>query len=943
MKFNFRAWVWMVVVTGAASQVLAVDPRLERAISLNDYTDIDFHGGSFDGKSFVAAPLVRARLNQASFKNCNFAAADFADADVVGADFTGADLSNARLAGVRHLWLAKLDGTRLGDLTGVDLHGADLTTVQFGGFQAYEANLSHVDLSGVSLEHSHLVRANLTGAKLPNAGMSYADCRLANLSAADVTGADLNLTAFNGANLSGVIGLGSARGTWRWSLDTQLPEGVDKSPIYDEPYTAEKLESDEYNSTDHDLSQIALAGKDLHGKSLTYCTLPKDLTGTNFDSAKLTKCLAVGANFTGADVGGADFTFALLANADLSHAVQLGKSDFTQAYLDGAKVIQADAAGIVLQEAYLPGADFHLANLTGANFRRANLHGANLSHADLSGADLSDADVTAANFSGARLDGVNLTLVIGLSQKQLASAASYDKQTIPPRMRRVPKTKPVNDAVGSVPSALPELPAGDSWSTDEPVLDHPPQVDGEELPPVFSRHIKWLATRIGFMLIPALAAMLLVRILVAVGKGLVAAIQGDETPATRRLVGSSARSAEVSAVQPRPGISNGRVILAFFKLAILGTGLGMFYFNCVLPQKVAARSAGWVRTPCLITVSESVIPTAEDDSFFPWHLEYQYRDPQSHQPREGTRFNFNPKFTFVGSDDPAARNAYVPGTRTYCYVDPQDASNAVLQRSIGHGGPAVAVSLGLIAFGLYLTVGRLFAVKGTAGIPPDHLNLLDNATINRSGLPLGYPPPPAVHGPISYRSTELRLQQYVGMLKAAMFFVTVAVTAGLGLYFFGGRGLIWLTSIIPGVIAFFMAVAAFRRLKKLTAPAVELVLIRPLEQGKSVDLQWALTGNAGAVDLLNISLVGHEEATYRRGTDTLTDKRALPDEPLLQARNAGRSGHGESSINLSPSHMHTFTARNNVLRWELKVEISTPAGIVQDLFPVIIYPAGATQ
>jgi hypothetical protein len=41
--------------------------------------------------------------------------------------------------------------------------------------------------------------------------------------------------------------------------------------------------------------------------------------------------------------------------------------------------------------------------------------------------------------------------------------------------------------------------------------------------------------------------------------------------------------------------------------------------------------------------------------------------------------------------------------------------------------------------------------------------------------------------------------------------------------------------------------------------------------------------------------------------------------------------------------MHTFTARNNVLRWELKVEISTPAGIVQDLFPVIIYPAGATQ
>jgi uncharacterized protein YjbI with pentapeptide repeats len=951
MKHIFRALVWMVAVVGMTGRLLAddpaVDPRLERAGTLNDYTDIDFHGGDFDGKSFVGAPLVRARLSKGSFKNCNFAAADFADADVAGADFSGADLSSARLAGVKHLWLAKLDNARLADLTGVDLHGANLTVAQLDGIQAYGANLSNADLTGTSLSHAHFIRANLTAAKLAHAAMDYADCRLAKLQAADLSQANLNLTAFNSANLAGAIGVGTAEGTWRGSADTQLPPGIDKPPIYDEPYTADQLAGEDYSSVDHDLTQIALAGKDLHGKSLTYCQLPVDLTNINFNTAKLTKCLAVGANFSGTDLGSVDFTSAVLANADLSRARQLGRADFTQAYLEGAKFTHADAAGIVLQDAYLLHADFSGANLGGANLRHTNLQRARFFQADLSGADLSDADVTDADFTAAKLDGVNLTLVIGLTNAQLAKAASYDRQSLPPRMRDMPTIARPGFAGSSKSgaAAMPDLPDGAAWPNDAPVLDHPPAVDGEELPPVFTRHVKWTARRVGLMMIPALASLLLLRVMLSVGAGLVAAVQGDQSPAIRRIAGTASGTGGADAAQAPPPSGNpvGRAIVAIFKLSVLFTGLGMFYFNCVVPTKVAASSAGWTRTPCLITVSESVMPGDDDDTFFPWRLNYRYRDPQTHQPRQGSRFNFNPRFTFAGSDHPSVSSMYAVGTRTYCWVDPRDSSTAVLQRSVGHAGASEGVSLGLIGFGLYLTVGRLLAPRGIVGVPQDHLNLLDKSRINQSGLPLGYPPPPAVPGPVSYRSTELRLSQYAGMLRAALFVATVAVTVGMGLCLFGGHGWVWLTAGIPGVIAFFMILAVFRRLKKLTAPAVELVLARPLQPGKSVDLQWALTGNAGAVDALNIAMVGHEEATYRRGTDTVTDRRALPDEPLLQVGNAGRLRQGKSIISLGLSHMHTFTAKNNVLRWELKVEIATAAGNVQDLFPVIIYPAGAIK
>jgi uncharacterized protein YjbI with pentapeptide repeats len=147
-----------------------------------------------------------------------------------------------------------------------------------------------------------------------------------------------------------------------------------------------------------------------------------------------------GAKLADVAASGATFDYARLRGADLSRA-KLLKITAYRADFGGARLVGAD-----LNKAELPRTNFTKANLSGANLRKAELsrstlQGAHLTRANLAGADLARANLKGAKLAGAkfknarlfqtRIEGVDLSAVIGLRQRQVNEACGDANTKLP--------------------------------------------------------------------------------------------------------------------------------------------------------------------------------------------------------------------------------------------------------------------------------------------------------------------------------------------------------------------------------------------------------------------------------------------------------------------------------------------------------------------------------
>ena len=97
-------------------------------------------------------------------------------------------------------------------------------------------------------------------------------------------------------------------------------------------------------------------------------------------------------------------------------------------------------------------------------------------------------------------------------------------------------------------------------------------------------------------------------------------------------------------------------------------------------------------------------------------------------------------------------------------------------------------------------------------------------------------------------------------------------------------------------------------------------LSRVLHPGAQVTLGWRFHGTASRLRRLRITVEGREEATYRRGTDTHTERRTFVTVVVVDTDDPMRVVQGSASLELPPDTMHSFTASRNKVIWELKVE-----------------------
>jgi uncharacterized protein YjbI with pentapeptide repeats len=169
------------------------------------------------------------------------------------------------------------------------------------------------------------------------------------------------------------------------------------------------------------LNRASLQESDLRNANLNRA----NLAGANLSSALLSGATLLDATLDGANFYKADLRMALLQRASLK------QTDLREANLENANLTMAN-----LQETYLTSTKLGNARLQQADLSLAILTDTDLRKSDLSGADLRGAVLRGTDISGANLQGANLAGAVGLTAKQVCSAASFAQTQLDDNLRR---------------------------------------------------------------------------------------------------------------------------------------------------------------------------------------------------------------------------------------------------------------------------------------------------------------------------------------------------------------------------------------------------------------------------------------------------------------------------------------------------------------------------
>ena len=339
----------------------------------------------------------------------------------------------------------------------------------------------------------------------------------------------------------------------------------------------------------------------------------------------------------------------------------------------------------------------------------------------------------------------------------------------------------------------------------------------------------------------------------------------------------------------------------------------------------------WVATPCVVERSELQTHTGDDSTTYEVDILYRYEF-------NGRTYRSN-RYWFASSssnydvrDDIVDRHE--PGTETTCYVNPDNPSQAVIDRRWKSE----------MWFGLFPLIFVLVGLGGLVGVPVYRLRQAGRRDTTRQWLPDSGDEGGAAAqtgavafddtetaGSVTLRPTLRRWGKLAGMIVFALFWngiVSVFVYQVVTGHMEGDPSWFLTIFMIPfvlvglGVIGgvVYNALAVFNPVVELTVNTKQPAL------GETLNVDWRIDGAGGRLQSLKITLTGEERATYQRGTNTVTDEKQFAEIPLVDEhdRQKIRAGRGSASAAIPTDTMHTFEARRNEIRWKLVVHGDVP-------------------
>ena len=361
-----------------------------------------------------------------------------------------------------------------------------------------------------------------------------------------------------------------------------------------------------------------------------------------------------------------------------------------------------------------------------------------------------------------------------------------------------------------------------------------------------------------------------------------------------------------------------RAVAAFFGLLFV-IGLIVLAAMGAKVRKVFA-SGSW--TPVQATVVSSDVRSHRSDDSKTYSVNILYRYAIDGRELRANRYGFMGGSSSGYNGKRAIVRRYPPGTVFTAYVNPSDPVDAVIERGFTSDMwmllvPALFMAVG--GAGIYFALR--FARRAAVGIaesprlaaPPAGRFVPTKRSAPQAGRPTG--------GPITLAPRHSPLAKLIGVTIFCLFWNGIV---SIFLYhavrsWSTGRGEVCLSIfLIPFVaVGLGLVVGVGYTLLSLFNPRCTVTLDRQPALGEAVEVLWTFTGRYDRIHHLVLRVEGREEATYRQGTNTHTDKNVFHVAGLFDTCRALDIRTGKARFTIPASTMHSFSSSNNKIVWAL--------------------------
>ncbi|MCG6157894.1 DUF3592 domain-containing protein [Rubinisphaera margarita] len=375
--------------------------------------------------------------------------------------------------------------------------------------------------------------------------------------------------------------------------------------------------------------------------------------------------------------------------------------------------------------------------------------------------------------------------------------------------------------------------------------------------------------------------------------------------------------------------------LSHGKSSAMGCGcFFMFFFGIFLMVGLIGSTAmmsdllvpylevrGWAETPCVITKSEV-------DGIGNLVLEYQYTYRGLEVAGTGYTYDVAP----ARPADPVEFVREFPvGAETVCYVNPDDPTEAVLNREFRS---TILFAFIPVPFALVGLVGMI-AVPVLSRRMSRKIDQLDEkfelpvsavrlAAVMGQGSKTEWRDTDTPAGPQELRPTQNSKLVFVACLFFSLFwcsivsFLVMEVIDGWR----DGDSPIFMTLFALPFVAVGLGglcVSLYLFLKMFNPVPKLVVSERKIPLGDTIRIKWLIDGKVSSIRKLTVRLVGKEWIQYRQGTNTYTDTDDFYVHDIAVLEDPFAMEIGEADVTIPIGSMHTVRATNNQIRWELKI------------------------
>jgi hypothetical protein len=389
------------------------------------------------------------------------------------------------------------------------------------------------------------------------------------------------------------------------------------------------------------------------------------------------------------------------------------------------------------------------------------------------------------------------------------------------------------------------------------------------------------------------------------------------------------------------GATSERLGMGVFALFTL-VGLVVFFFFSLRMGWQVLSARNWPAVTCAVLSSEVRSHRGDHGSTYSVDILYSYHI-------DGREYKAN-RYGFMGgsssgySGKQAIVSRYPPGTQTACYVDPNDPTNAVLERGFT---PIMLIGLLPLAF-VGFGVGGFVSMRRKA-----RLSALGSTSTNFGFVSSGAVVPSMgvneSNAAVELRPATSSLSKFVVGVLIGLFWNGV-VSVFLFQLFHGGRAghFEWFLALflIPFVLiglGLIVMVGYFFLSMFNPCPWITLMPGAP-RLGDSVRLEWRVKGRVEVLKDLRLIVQGREEATYSRGTRSSTDRNVFAEFPVTTITNSRDMSSGAAQFEIPGELMHSFSSRHNKIVWciQVKGEIARWPDLDEE-FPLTVLPGVATE